>query len=327
MKYLLFCCAFIVFFACDNELDILEDKKDIPIVYGVLSIADSAQYIRIERAFVDDQTSAFDLAQIPDSLYYPNLSVKIRQEATGEEFDLIRVDGNFEGYVREEGTFAQSPNYLYKILSSDIPLIEDTEYTLLIDRGSELPIVEATTRIVGSSRITTPLNSIGFDYIQPTKVRWRSGAGAKTFDVRMVFHYRERITSSNDDFEDRSAEWVMTQNYVSTGAEIENLEIPGINFYSFLSGTITADPEIERRVGDVDLILDSGGQEILDLNRVSGANLGITSSQDVPFYSNISEGRGVFSSKHTATIVELPLKSGTIDSIVGGTITRDLNFK
>lgn len=327
MKLLYIFLLALVVWSCDNDLNILEDEKDIPVVYGILSISDSAQYIRIERAFIDGETSAFELAQNPDEFYYENINVSIRHENTGAEYPLVRVNGNDEGYVRDEGVFAQDPNYLYKIDSDDIDLIEDTEYTLLIDRGDSLPVVNATTRLVGAGRITTPVSVIGFDYIQPTKVRWRPGAGARTYDVKLRFNYRERVTASSQGFENKSAEWLMARNFNSSGSEIENLEVPGINFYTFLSGALVADPAIERRIDDVAIILISGGQEILDLNRVSGANLGITSSQDVPFYTNLSEGRGIFSSKHRSELIEIDLKSATKDSIIAGSITKELNFK
>ena len=61
MKFLAVFLMLITFFvACDNELNVIEPKQDIPVVYGFLNLADSAQYIRVERAFVDESTSALD---------------------------------------------------------------------------------------------------------------------------------------------------------------------------------------------------------------------------------------------------------------------------
>jgi len=106
MRYLAFC-SLLVFLlsACDNELNVIEDRKDIPVVYGFLTASDTAQYIRLEKAFVDPTTSALDLAKIPDSLYYDDelVTVEITDEDTDETYRLVRVDGNNEGYVRDEG--------------------------------------------------------------------------------------------------------------------------------------------------------------------------------------------------------------------------------
>lgn len=315
-----------VFASCDNELNIIEDYKDIPVVYGVLSSSDTAQYIRVERAFVDPETSALVLAQNPDSIYYPNIEVTIEGE-NGQVYQLEKVDGNLEGYIREEGAFAQSPNYLYKIRSNEIALIAGNEYTLNLQRPGNNEAVTATTSLVGTSQILTPKSSIGFNYVQPTKVRWRKGANARIFDIYIQLNYRERITNSSDDFEKKLITWKMASNIPSTSDEIEEFEKVGIDFYSFLAGNIEANEAIERRADDVTIILDSGGVEILELNRLNNANLGITSSQDIPVYTNLSEGRGIFSSKYSEKLNGIELKASTMDSLVNGVITHKLNFK
>ena len=123
--------------SCDNELDIIEARKDIPVVYGFISLSDTAQYIRLEKAFVDETTSALVIAQDPDSLYYDDATVELVRTSNGASFALEMVDGKLEGYSREEGAFAQSPNYLYKIRTADIALEGDQEYTLRISRESK----------------------------------------------------------------------------------------------------------------------------------------------------------------------------------------------
>ena len=76
----------------------------------------------------------------------------------------------------------------------------------------------------------------------------------------------------------------------------------------------------------MDMIVVSGGTEILDFVNVSSANLGITSTQDVPSYTNIPEGRGIFSSRYTTELNTITLSNQTIDSLVNGSLTSQLNF-
>src|SRR5688572_25735004 len=105
--------AIIVFASCDNELIVTDEWKDIPVVWGLLNESDTAHYIRVEKAFLDPTTSALDIARIPDSLYYDNALVSLRRISTGQIFPLERVNGDLEGYPREGGVFAETPNYLY----------------------------------------------------------------------------------------------------------------------------------------------------------------------------------------------------------------------
>ncbi len=54
-----------LFTACDNELVVTDQWKDIPVVWGFLSKSDTAHYIRVEKAFLDPKISANVIARHP----------------------------------------------------------------------------------------------------------------------------------------------------------------------------------------------------------------------------------------------------------------------
>jgi len=314
---------FFVVFSCSNDFEIIEDYKDIPIIYGVISSSDPVQYIRLEKAFVDENTSALELAQIADSIYYPNATVKLIRLTDGKEYPLERFNAAQEGLEREEGIFPTDPNFLYRINTVDIQLIGGETYQLSIDRGEgALPIVTAETIVIEDSRMLTPgptTNNIEFNYDLTNEFRWRGGENAAIYDLFLRFNYRERVNGG--DFEQKSVVWTIAQNLNRT-----EFEFQGINFYSFLSGAIPSGSQYDRRFDNFDVILVSGGKEILEFNRIGSANLGITSSQDVPVFSNLSEGRGIFSSKYTEVRSGIGLSPKSIDSLRTGIFTGDLNF-
>ncbi|MEL6943471.1 MAG: hypothetical protein AAFO82_12445, partial [Bacteroidota bacterium] len=68
--------SFFLFNACSNELELTAPWKNIPVIYGVLNEADRVQYIRVEKAFLDESTNALDLAKNVDSVYYSDISVQ-----------------------------------------------------------------------------------------------------------------------------------------------------------------------------------------------------------------------------------------------------------
>ena len=316
-------------FACGNEFDIIEEEKDIPVVYGFLSISDTAQYIRVERAFVDENTSALELAQNPDSIYYPELSVELVRNSSGQRFSLERVDGNLEGYEREEGVFAQAPNYLYKIKSSDINLAGGESYSLVIDRGENFPLIEATTNLLSQTSIKTPNPStavtIDFDYIDRNLFIWSAGDNASIHDLVFRINYRERSPETNGQFVSKFVLWRAVRNYKEEDSRVD-VEIDGINFYTFLKGALEVKSDVERRFEDMDMIITSGGEEIKDFVNITSANLGITSTQDVPVFSNIPGGQGIFSSTNTVILDKISLSNMTIDSLKNGMLTKSLNF-
>lgn len=308
--------------SCDNDLDLISDKKDIPVVYGLLTPFDTAQYFRIERAFIDPSTSALEIAQRPDSLYYPNITVKLT--SGNNEYLFSRVDGNLEGYPREDGAFATAPNILYKALTSDLNLVQGELYNLEINRGDDLTLVTASTSLVEAPRISRPSSSsrIDFDYVDLTKITWRAAQGGQIFDVRLYINMIERNQDPNIADKEVALTWPAGRNI-----EGEEFGINGKAFYQYLQNNLVEDVNISRIFRNVEVEVIAGGAEILEYIKVGQANLGITSSQDIPTYTNLSEGFGLFSSKGKAIVEGVQVSSGTLDSLRDGVFTKALNFR
>jgi hypothetical protein len=104
--------------SCTTKFDVAAPYKNITVVYGFLDQNDTAHYVRIEKAFLDNSKNALVMATVPDSSYFPALDVKMeRFDVNGTLVDTIhlnRVDMNAEGYTKQSGTFFTSPNYAYK---------------------------------------------------------------------------------------------------------------------------------------------------------------------------------------------------------------------
>lgn len=312
--------------SCANDLDLIAPRQDIPIVYALISPADSAQYIRVERAFVDESTSALEIARRPDSLYYSNATIQLQRNSTGEIYTFDQVNAADEGYEREDGAFASTPNILYKFITEDMDLRAGEDYTLLIDRGIEgLDQVSSEATMVSTPLITRPTSSgtIDFDYVQDFNIRWQKNDNNKIFDVDMIVNYVERdLSNLSAPVVNKSVVW-----QVGSNIEEEELRRVGKDFYSFLAGAIEEDVQKARFFQNITVVVYVGGQELLDLVRIGRANLGITSSNEIPQYSNLSEGLGVFTARNRVIKENVVLSIGTIDSLRNGSITGNLNFQ
>lgn len=324
--YLLIALFAFTHLSCDNDLDLISEKRDIPVVYGLLSLSEENQLIRIERAFIDETISGTQLAQVADSLYYPNLDVRLVSE--NGEYVFERIDGNEEGYPREDGLFATSPNVLYRGITEDMNLVAEQEYTLQINRGNDLPLVEATTFLIDAPRIITPTNTgrLDFDDVDDFKVTWRPSQPG-LFDVVMKLNIFEFNADPEIRDRDITLSWVVARNVEARNIDEGEVERNGQGFYQFLEQNLDKDERITRAFKNIDLQIIGGGQELLEYIKVGQANLGITSSQEIPTYTNLSEGYGVFSSKAVAIREGVTLSSGTQDSLRFGRYTKDLNFR
>lgn len=340
LKWAAFAFFFIVFHtSCNDELNLIETGKETPIVYAFLSLNDTATYIRVEHAFVDATKPATDLAKVADSLYYSNITVTLVRVSNNERFVLTRVDGNTEGYRRDDGIFAKSPNYLYKINNATLSMRLNEVWRVIIQRnGSAKALAQATTRVIGNYNIFAPQAgaSLFLTYDNtfnikiesktietPTKVEIDSTA--KFYDVKVIMNYDEVIGSVRTA---KTAEWLVASGSRRIGTAIEtSFSRNAKGFYTFLGNNISVNANATRFFKDFDIEVTAGGQELIDYVTVGIANIGITGSQAIPTYTNVENGLGLFTSRNKTVIKGMKLNDQSIDLLKTGELTKNLNFR
>ncbi|MDV7395474.1 hypothetical protein RZS08_29070, partial [Arthrospira platensis SPKY1] len=122
-----------------------------------------------------------------------------------------RVDGTAEGYPREEGEFAQTPNYLYKVRSSDFPLEGGHEVRFTLDRGEGKDLVTAECLMLGNIIPQGGLaigGKLDFPTNRDVSFRWRAGEEARIFDLTLFINYQEKFAGDPTVYE-RTLEWPM----------------------------------------------------------------------------------------------------------------------
>lgn len=318
--------------SCSTDFELEGEWKDIPNVNAFLSIQDTAHYVRVEKVFLEVGGNALEIAQIPDSLYYDKdkITVQLEKVQTGEIFTLDRVDGNLEGYPREEGVFANVPNYLYKIRANAIDLEGTDEVRLILNRGDALENITAETVVLSDLELNEarPPQEISLtDYSKNLTIRWASDEFTRIFDVRFVVHYKESQEGASD-FVDKTLTWVIDDSYQKEeGTEVASISVKWEQFYIFLKNNIDASQNRNRRLVGLELHVTGAGEELVEFLRIAQANSGITSSQSIPRYSNLSgDGLGIFSSRTTATRTGITVVGLACDSLRNGIHTGNLNF-
>jgi hypothetical protein len=114
-----------LFTACSTDIDINADWKDTTLVLGLLNTDHQTHFIRIHKAFLDEERGAFEVAQIQDSLYYKNLVVKIeriRGNAVLETYTCVQIDTA----ILEPGIFASPELILYRFSTDSVLDINST---------------------------------------------------------------------------------------------------------------------------------------------------------------------------------------------------------
>lgn len=324
-----------VFFlpSCSNEFELTAPYEDIVVVYGFIDKDDDVHYIRVEKAFIDPETSALEIAKNPDSLYFNDILVEIERLDKNETITLERVNGTDVGFPREEGIFATEPNVLYRFSLSDDNKLEGGENVKLnISLGDEKEPVTAETRIIGDIEFQQgrpTQTDLSWRYGRSTTFAWFARDGGDLFDLVLTINIDELEPNSNE-ISTRTLEWVVQRNIrrADDGSDQIRVDIDGERFYQFLQTELQDKPRFQRFLKSIDVNVSAAGEELLTFLDITLANTGITSSQEVPTYTNLTGNAvGLFSSREKAVLEITSLNRESRDSLKTGIYTKDLNFQ
>ena len=314
-------------FSCSNDLDLTSEPEEITIVYGLINQVDAEQYIQIYKGFLDDKTNALDIAQIPDSIYF-NDSLEVKIESGGNTIILPRVDGNQIGLTKEQGIFANEPNWLY-ILST--PINQDQQYKLIIKNKSTGKLVTATTPIVKDFSITRPpadfedfkVNWAGRD---PFTVEWIAAENGKVYDLIVRFYYEQWDVAAPSIKDTLFVDWIIFTNRVFDKGH--SFGIDGAGFYTNIRSKVAQDDHLIRRGlrAPLEFIFYVGAEEFQNYLLVNRAQSGLTQLSATPEYTNVENGLGIFSSRYTKSRKDVAMTNLSLDSLSCGSVTRNLNF-
>ena len=318
------------FSRCSTDFDMYAEYKEVTIVYGIADISDDTTWVKITKAFTGPG-NALLIAQNPDSSNYPyKLDVSLVGKKNGSDLELIIldtitihnkalteiiIDGNGDTTILNP--FYSPDQLVYYAVGS---LDEDAEYTLTINKKDER--LTASTRLVDNFSISKPVNRITFLADLEGSIEWYSAKNGKRNEVTLTFNYLELAPGDSDTLH-KSVYWFLgVENSKTTdGGEGLDVTYNGSEFYSLLESELEPIPNVERWTDDVDMIIACGSQELstyLDINSAGGTLL-----EEVPVYSNIVGGWGVFASRHTI-MKPIILSSRTEDELV---TNYDLGFK
>lgn len=326
------------FFGCDTDFEVNADWEEIGIAYMILDHHDDVQYLKLNRAFLNTEKNANEVAQIQDSLYFNDEDMKVTLTAginnNKRTVELIRVLVE----DKDSGVFAGPDQYLYRTpegFQVDFARI----HVLEIENTKTGYKMSSEARIARDGTINWPFTgteSVGFTlcdsennlrgYVNKT-MEIVSGRDVKFYDFDVVFHYQEVDRNNPTDTVDKELNWTIARSLRATsvrgGTPIRS-KINGESFFDFLALRLEAPREgVVRIAGNLDFEFRGGGLELYDFINVNTPSIGIV--QKVPEYTNIENGLGIFSSR-SLQVESLPLDRCSEFQLVNGDKTRNLGF-
>jgi len=336
--------------SCSTKFDVAAPYKNITVIYGFLDQADTAHYIRIQKAFLDNNKNALTMAQTPDSNFYASLRVKIERinfYSTGGVHDTIvnikRVDLNLEGYPKEPGVFFNSPNYAYKFTdfldpqysyriivynpatgetdSAETPVIIDTDPLVF-----NVPLIDDSSLNRGGLYFArTPISTnnvldIGCSYNIPTIFGTYNFYGQTTPVGICQMVIRFNWVDSNGITQAKTAhsgDYNLGLTGLNKGAF--NFPINNLDLYGAVRSTLgPAQPDMYRLLSRCTLFAYLGTPDYYKYEQVqANQGTGLTGNEIQPLYTNIKGANvvGLFTSKGSH-FGNISISGETVDSLI-----------
>ncbi|OFY76553.1 MAG: hypothetical protein A2265_11040 [Bacteroidetes bacterium RIFOXYA12_FULL_33_9] len=315
-----------VFFnSCTTEFDVIDEWKDITVIYCLLNQNDTIHYAKIEKAFLGE-ADAYEMAKISDSLYYDNITVSLEEYDNDNLTNIFYLEKTTE-IPKDTGIFADDNNVLYK---TDASLISTRKYRLVVYNPDLDKTVYGETKLINGIEVTSlppKINIANYEY--PYSVEWKSSANARIYNVSVDFHYFEiNLTSGDTTF--HTVKWnVGTKISSNASSSSENMyvELTPQSILKTLASNITIKDDVIRVVHKdaIDIIFQVGGADLYTYMEVNGPSFSVI--QEKPEFTNIVDGIGLMSSLYDKVFLSNEITDRSVDSVAHSIYTSKLSFE
>lgn len=305
-------------------MDINADWKETMVVYGMLNVNDSVQYVRVAKAFLNENTGALQVAKISDSLYLDSAMVSLRSTDNTFSDTLTRV----WNIAKDSGLFANDKNPLYRLNTTGTKSLNPGKrYILEVLSPKTGNTVRAETNLVGPANILSPFRDSNSNFAVTPEyltISMRAGSNSFAYDVKMDITYDEFPVNDTFNKTTKVATWNVLTNASAIGNSNMLYKIPRLALLQFLRNTITADPGLYHRMRYAGIRVYGGNQLLSDYISVNEPSIGIVQKQAE--FSNIHGGIGLFASRCIQKIDKVKFDSGSIIFMRNNAETKALNI-
>ncbi len=300
-------------FSCETDLEMAE-YKEISVVYALINIKDTAQYLRVNRGY-STSGDPNNFTQVNDSINYPFDAFDVFLEEynngslVGDPVQYQPIDRQ-----KEPGLFSNASNCVYKTTT---PINEDSEYKLRVINRATGSETWGMASVLGGMTLEESF------YWERAFYRVNYAAEivpdyVGTLDPYDHEHYIMRFLYweyAGGETHYKYVDWVPSMDPFKGIADDDTLYQLFDAYYKYLSEEIPVDPGVKRRARGVDYMLALPGEELQYFIQVYEQP---TNPHFFPEYNNMHDGNGIFGSKYYYTYFGLKLKMKTIDTISWG---------
>lgn len=330
MKRVLFISVVFLSFAyqaCKNDIDLIDNYHEAMVCYGILNPKDTAHYIRVSKVFLGEGDATV-MAQNQDSIQLrpEDMEVRITHLFNGNEVEywILQPDSSIP---RDPGIFLYPNQIVYR---GAFPVLTDgSTYRLTVTNLHTGFQSTSETPIVKDVQQTAPVNTqqpINFEDESTIGITFKTPRFGKEYLLTIRFYYDEQFIYDTTEVSTKYVDWIIGQTQSLTDEGGENLMIVTnrSNLLRVLANNIAYDPLVRRVSKSISFIYTSASDDMVTYMAVQEANN--NSAADLPTYTNIENGWGLFASRNTTTYNNFHIDQDTQYALVNDPIVETLNF-
>jgi hypothetical protein len=336
----------VVFASCKTEVDLNAPYKSTTIIFGLLDpdsngdgVTDEfdIQWIKINRTFLGEGDNTV-YAGIRDSSEYSEedfVKKVVYELRNGEIVNTFVLKSDTILNSDMNGIFYGPEQTAYFFTPPTTGLDANSEYRIELE-FTDGRVVTATSNAVNSGSLNwlspqpnatfilaTKSSNGRFNYTSEVAIKWNAATNASLYDARLRFHYTELVyetdnwsvppISSTPKFLDYYIGSISGEDV--TSGQMLRLTFDGRAFFSFLKNNLVADERIRRVIGTFDsnqqrtecfdVTITMANEDLKSYIQVNSPSTGLV--QERPIYTNVSNGIGLFASRSSRSLLNLPL--------------------
>lgn len=300
--------ALLALTACDNDVELLGDDPAVPVVFGAFNSVDDLQTVSVTKTFrFAEGAGAREAAMTPDSVYFAveDLAVIATNLSTGATTTAERFDASAEGIARAPGAFPTAPNFAYRYDAEVLELEPGDSLELRLERSGADPALVRLPVLpeLGYVRSREPPERYALTAENEFTTNWRvdvdepeDADALSLFEVGFNFAYLE--TDAAGATRAKTLYWPAATNRTATGDSRprSTASIDMSVLFDVLLGELDSIPGGSRRFRYLQIVITGGDQSFVDYLDLLRANTGITSTQELPPFSNVENALGLYAS-------------------------------
>ena len=331
--------SLLLFNSCSTDIDVNADFRETPIMFALINQNDSINYVRLQKAYSNENGNALEIAKEFDSLYYDTTRVKLFLTETNlSNGEIDTVDFLVPEYNEDKvpGLFSAPGQYIYKTVFNDFKEV-GYEYTFnFVNLDTKLS-ASAKTDIVGCQRIVAPVQyscsppqgfisglrrnfdvNVDGDGQPRSFTEFRGPANAAFFSLEAVIEYTEEYPDRTDTVSTENQVWtiisldldqrVPAKPYGENG----DLSIAQSAIGNYLARVINTENDQENDLLERGLLTiqfffyyyNTSYENYLEVN----GNFNPL-SQTKPLYTNVQNGLGLVASRSILVTQKLPIST------------------